>query len=132
MSSRLTRLVTLVGLVLFVVVPAAVAGVVSWWQQRQLRGRYRYAPHSYATSYPQPPELYLEESWRMRTDGSFAEPVIHSAGLYVKASDFDVLELLHEDQPPQEAPRPNRNRTSEHHQIANHSEEEGMYVDPNQ
>ncbi|MEV0779945.1 DUF6338 family protein [Streptomyces sp. NPDC050433] len=122
------RLAGIVGLILFAMLPAAAAGAVSWWERRQLRGRYRstptawdhlfrdrgpcyirvrlrdgtwaggrYAPDSYTTSYPQPAELYLEESWRMGADGSFAEPVTRSAGLYVRAADFDVLELLHED-----------------------------------
>ena len=54
-----------------------------------------YGAHSYATSYPQPPELFLESAWRMNPDGSFAHRIGQTAGLYVRMSDTDMLELLH-------------------------------------
>ncbi|MFI6638686.1 DUF6338 family protein [Streptomyces sp. NPDC050504] len=54
-----------------------------------------YGSGSYATSYPEPPELFLESVWRMRPDGGFAGRVENSAGLHVRAADADLVELIH-------------------------------------
>ncbi|RNG18519.1 DUF6338 family protein [Streptomyces botrytidirepellens] len=59
---------------------------------------------SYATSYPQPPELYLQSTWRMAPDGSFVARVDGTSGLYVRAEDIDILELL--EPPSRASPRP--------------------------
>uniref|UniRef100_A0AAU2VJV0 DUF6338 family protein n=1 Tax=Streptomyces sp. NBC_00008 TaxID=2903610 RepID=A0AAU2VJV0_9ACTN len=53
-----------------------------------------YGGRSYATSYPQAPEIYLETAWLMNPDGSFVRPVRDSAGIHIRAADTDVLELL--------------------------------------
>ncbi|GAB3141487.1 DUF6338 family protein [Amycolatopsis stemonae] len=53
-----------------------------------------YGVHSYATSFPQPGELFLQAAWRMNRDGSFAGRVDGTAGLLLRAQDIDVLELL--------------------------------------
>jgi hypothetical protein len=59
-----------------------------------------YGSRSYATSYPEPSELFLESAWRMNSDGSFADRVERTAGLYIRAADADVVELIHPpDQP---------------------------------
>lgn len=116
----------LLGLLLFVVVPASAAGAVTWWQRRRLGdARYRstptawdrmfenrgscfirirlrdgawaggwYGSRSYASSYPQPPELFLQTAWVMDPDGRFVQPVERSGGLHVRGTDLDVLELL--------------------------------------
>lgn len=60
-----------------------------------------YGSRSYATSYPQAPEIYLESAWLMKPDGSFVRPVRDSAGIHIRAADTDVLELL---SPPAAAP----------------------------
>lgn len=60
-----------------------------------------YGGRSYATSYPQPPEIYLETAWLMKPDGGFVRPVRDSAGIHIRAADTDVLELL---TPPSAAP----------------------------
>ena len=119
------RLVGLVALMLFVVVPVAAAVGVSWVQQRHLKARYRrtptawdhafqnrrpcfirarlkdgswvggwYGTRSYATSYPQPAEVFLESARRMDPDGSFGARVNQTIGLYLRASDIDVLEFV--------------------------------------
>lgn len=120
------RLVGSLGLLLFILIPAAGAGCVTWWQRRGLRSaRYRstptawdrmfqnrgscfvrvrlrdgawaggwYGTRSYATSYPQAPEVYLETAWIMDTDGRFVRPIKQSGGLHVRASDIDMLELV--------------------------------------
>ena len=119
------QLVGLLGLLLFIAVPAAAAGGVTWWQQRGARARYRstptawdrmfqnrgscfvrvrlrdgawaggwYGARSYATSYPQAPEVYLQTAWIMDPDGRFVRPIKQSGGLHVRASDFDMIELV--------------------------------------
>jgi hypothetical protein len=66
-----------------------------------------YGGRSYATSYPQNPELYLESSYRMAADGAFLGRVGSTRGLYLRAEDIDILELL---DPPDAGPgaRPGR------------------------
>lgn len=118
-------------LLLLFAVPALGAVLVSRFEQRKLRGRYRptptawdhvfrdrgasfvrarlkdgtwvggwYGAESYATSYPQPAELYLQSAWRMASDGSFLGRVNGTSGLYVRAEDIDILELLEPPAPP--------------------------------
>lgn len=70
-----------------------------------------YGSRSYATSYPQPPALFLESAWRLNPDGSFAHRVDHSAGLHIRAEDADVLELL--DVPPEEDTSPEEEEAEE-------------------
>ncbi|WP_226961634.1 MULTISPECIES: DUF6338 family protein [Streptomyces] len=125
------------GLVLLIAVPALAAGLVSWWERRRWRARYRgtptawdhmfrargscfvrvrlkdgtwvggwYGGRSYATSYPHPPELFLESAWRMRADGSFDRRTPHTAGLRVLGEDLDLLEFLSPPPPPPSDPTP--------------------------
>ncbi|MGI5230379.1 DUF6338 family protein [Actinoallomurus sp. CA-142502] len=54
-----------------------------------------YGSESYATSYPEPAELFLESAWRMNSDGSFAGRVERTAGLHIRGADADVVELIH-------------------------------------
>ncbi|MFI9811553.1 DUF6338 family protein [Saccharothrix variisporea] len=61
-----------------------------------------YGSGSYATSYPEPAELFLESAWRMNPDGSFDRRISGTAGLYVRGADADVVELVHP--PVQEEP----------------------------
>lgn len=60
-----------------------------------------YGTRSYATSYPHPTELYLESAWLMRPDGTFHRRIEQTGGLYIRAADTDVLEIL---LPPPAAP----------------------------
>ncbi|MEU3764941.1 DUF6338 family protein [Amycolatopsis keratiniphila] len=53
-----------------------------------------YGTQSFASSYPNPRELYLQSAWRMRTDGGFVERVDHTDGLYLRADSVEVLEIL--------------------------------------
>lgn len=53
-----------------------------------------YGGDSYASSYPQPAELYLQAAWRMAPDGSFIARVNRTSGLYIRADDIDILEFL--------------------------------------
>ncbi|MFF5427767.1 MULTISPECIES: DUF6338 family protein [unclassified Streptomyces] len=63
-----------------------------------------YGTKSYATSYPQGPELFLESAYRMAADGTFGARVGSTSGLYVRAEDVAVLELL--DPPDHRTDRP--------------------------
>ncbi|MGW1520720.1 DUF6338 family protein [Streptomyces sp. NPDC002287] len=53
-----------------------------------------YGSKSYASSFPHPPELFLERSYRMRSDGGFSAEVARSAGMYVKCTEIDFFEIL--------------------------------------
>ncbi|MET9530797.1 DUF6338 family protein [Streptomyces sp. NPDC006649] len=65
-----------------------------------------YGSRSFVTSYPQPPEVYLESAWLMRPDGSFVRPIAGSAGLHVRAAETDLLELLLPPSVPEPDPGP--------------------------
>ncbi|HEX6340343.1 DUF6338 family protein [Umezawaea sp.] len=119
------RLVGLVGVLLFLVVPAVVASAVSLVERERHRSTYRRTPTawdhafrdrdpcfvrvrlkdgnwaggwyghgSYASSYPHPAELYLESARVMTPDGGFGPRVRGTAGLRLRAEDFDVLEFV--------------------------------------
>lgn len=61
-----------------------------------------YGSRSYASSYPQAPDLYLESTWRMDRDGAFDARLAQTSGTYLRCADVDVIELL--DPPQQSAP----------------------------
>ncbi|MGW7093314.1 DUF6338 family protein [Streptomyces sp. NPDC054874] len=65
-----------------------------------------YGDRSYASSYPHPAELYLESARVMGADGSFGARVRGTAGLRLRAEDFDVLEFVETREPavPEEEP----------------------------
>ena len=56
-----------------------------------------YGHRSYASSYPHPAELYLESARVMSRDGAFGARVLGTAGLRLRADDFDVLEFVEPD-----------------------------------
>ncbi|MGW1736567.1 DUF6338 family protein [Streptomyces sp. NPDC001999] len=58
-----------------------------------------YGDRSYASSYPHPAELYLESARVMGADGSFGARVHETAGLRLRAEDFDVLEFVEAGEP---------------------------------
>ncbi len=49
---------------------------------------------SAVSAYPQPGDLYLQAQYRMAPDGSFVGRVPGTAGVYVRAADAEVLELV--------------------------------------
>lgn len=53
-----------------------------------------YGERSYASSYPEPHEIFLESAWRLDDDGTFIEPIEGSRGLLVSQSEVEVLELM--------------------------------------
>jgi hypothetical protein len=58
-----------------------------------------YGDRSYASSYPHPADLYLESARVMGPDGTFGERVRGTAGLRLRAEDFDVLEFVEATDP---------------------------------
>jgi hypothetical protein len=49
---------------------------------------------SFATSYPQDPELYLEQAWLLGPDGQFQAKQDSTEGLFVRCADVRALEFL--------------------------------------
>lgn len=61
-----------------------------------------FGKRSFASSYPNSGEIFLQTAWRMNQDGSFAAKSQNSAGLYLRYEDIDLLEIL---DPPPSAPQ---------------------------
>ncbi|TPW18056.1 MAG: hypothetical protein FD130_419 [Halothiobacillaceae bacterium] len=54
----------------------------------------RYAEKSFATSYPDPHEIYLQELWRVDENGVFMEAVEGSAGILVRRDEVKRIEFF--------------------------------------
>lgn len=59
----------------------------------KLLGGY-FGEKSYATAFPQPSEVYVEEVWRVGEDGVFAEMVPGTIGMVIRQADCERLEFL--------------------------------------
>ncbi|ALV34804.1 DUF6338 family protein [Streptomyces sp. CdTB01] len=53
-----------------------------------------YGGQSFATSYPHPPEIFLELEWKLDTNGNFLERVERTQGVHLRRDDIDILEIL--------------------------------------
>ncbi|MFF8032709.1 DUF6338 family protein [Streptomyces sp. NPDC016626] len=53
-----------------------------------------FGTRSYVSSHPQEADLYLQASYRMGADGSFVSRVEHTAGIYLRMADVDVVEMV--------------------------------------
>jgi hypothetical protein len=53
-----------------------------------------FGEYSFASAYPEPEDLFLEEAWRLGDDGSFLEPIAGTAGLLIPLMSVDLVELL--------------------------------------
>ncbi|MET9798712.1 DUF6338 family protein [Nocardiopsis alba] len=49
---------------------------------------------SYASGHPHEADLYLEASYRMGADGSFGPRVEQTDGIYLRAADVDIVEMV--------------------------------------
>ncbi|KDN87447.1 DUF6338 family protein [Kitasatospora cheerisanensis] len=56
-------------------------------------------PRSAVSAFPQPQDVYLESQWRLSGDGTFLGRVAGTAGVYVKGSEIEVLELVAPPEP---------------------------------
>ncbi len=57
-----------------------------------------YGSSSNASAYPQQADLYLESQRHMGADGTFGQKISGTGGVYIKASDIEVLEILEPEQ----------------------------------
>lgn len=53
-----------------------------------------FGEHSYATTYPQPPEIYVEEVYRVDDVGEFVEIVEGTKGMLIRSADCERVEFL--------------------------------------
>ncbi|HXM18370.1 MAG TPA: DUF6338 family protein [Candidatus Tumulicola sp.] len=58
----------------------------------KLAGKYGFK--SFASSYPAPEQIYLEEVWTLDEHGSFSEPHDRTRGIIVNGADILMFELL--------------------------------------
>ncbi len=129
-----SRWTALIGLVLLLVIPAALALGEQWWTLWEGRpakltlsglttydptpaawdfafrdreecfvrvltneGRWIggwFDPDSFASSFPEPRELYIAQQWKMGEDGSFIDEVTNSRGIYIRCDDARVVEFI--------------------------------------
>jgi hypothetical protein len=52
---------------------------------------------SFASSYPNTPELYLEEAYHINADGGFDEPFQKSDGILITESEISTIEFFKPD-----------------------------------
>ena len=50
--------------------------------------------NSFASSYPEPPDLYVEDLWRVDEHGKFGERVEGNLGMFVRYDDCSQMELF--------------------------------------
>jgi hypothetical protein len=65
----------------------------SWVRVLTVDGRL-FRDESYASSYPEPRELFVEVQYRMEADGTFLEAIPASAGVYIRCDDIRAVEFL--------------------------------------
>jgi Family of unknown function (DUF6338) len=70
----------------------------SYWVKFYLKtgekfGGY-YSTKSFASSYPDPQEIYVEQVWRLNENDALIEMVVSTAGGFVKADDCKFIEFL--------------------------------------
>jgi hypothetical protein len=71
--------------------------LVECWVQAELTdGRVvggRYGRASFASSWPDPGHMFLEEIWKVDEDGYFADPVPGNAGLLLRPADYKLIRV---------------------------------------
>lgn len=55
--------------------------------------------NSFASSFPQPDDIYIERAWRLDSVGDFVAPQPGSLGMWVRCDDVDVMEFIDEVSP---------------------------------
>ena len=53
-----------------------------------------FADKSFASSSPAPPEIYLEQIWKLDSEGRFISPVESTAGVLISGEQIVALELF--------------------------------------
>lgn len=58
-----------------------------------------FGQYSFASSFPNPAQVYVEEAWKLREDGSFGELVDASVGAVVNLDECELVEFVAIDVP---------------------------------
>jgi len=53
-----------------------------------------FSDSSFASAYPQPQEVFIEQAWRLDPDGSFVEPLPGGQGLLIPADAIELVEFM--------------------------------------
>lgn len=53
-----------------------------------------YGPDSFASSFPEPRELYVQAAFLLEEDGTFSCPVEGTAGIYIRCDDIRLVEFV--------------------------------------
>ncbi|HUN41446.1 MAG TPA: DUF6338 family protein [Acetobacteraceae bacterium] len=67
-----------------------------WLQVELTDGRVvggRFGHNSFASSWPDPGHLFMEEVWQVTEEGYFAEPLLGSAGMLLRPSDYKLIRV---------------------------------------
>ena len=51
----------------------------------------RFTKNSYASAYPNPGHIYIEELWDVSKDKTFDAPIVGSSGVILRPDDYDYL-----------------------------------------
>jgi len=55
-----------------------------------------YGENSYASTWPDPPSIYLEKVFKVKPDGTFGEEIADSFGLVLSKEDYKYIEFFYE------------------------------------
>jgi Family of unknown function (DUF6338) len=66
--------------------------IVHLSDNRKIGGRFDR--RSYASSYPDPGHLYIEQLWTLDENGGFVGPVAQSRGIVLRPSDYQMVEFF--------------------------------------
>lgn len=53
-----------------------------------------YGTKSYTSSFPHPPDIFIESQYKISTEGRISERVSGTSGVYVKGSEIEFFELI--------------------------------------
>lgn len=53
-----------------------------------------FGPNSFASSYPEPKDLYIESAYLMQPDGSFGDRQTSTLGIYIRCTEVDIVEFV--------------------------------------
>ncbi len=66
--------------------------IVHLSESRRIGGRF--GARSYASAYPEPGHIYIEELWTLDDRGGFIEPVQQSRGIVLRPGDYQMVEFF--------------------------------------
>lgn len=69
--------------------------IVTMKNGRHIGGNF--GKNSYAPSFPNEKDIYIEECWRLDKDGSFVKKIENSAGILIPREEISTIELIKGD-----------------------------------